>query len=160
MLSIGLNIFVWDLYSGWNYRGWARQTDWVIYYETFKYSLSCLSNVLLFMSIGPVGWLAENRSDENDFDWVVRGTHEGSQETPPVRAYQDSQGDTQHEICASQYTCEWEVLGQPDWADQSQHHSPFAYCIHPAMHTDMFKDTLNTVAEHKWQVTVTGNTSE
>ena len=27
--------------------------------------------------------------------------------------------------------------------------SLFSYCIHPTVHADAFKDTLNTVAEHK-----------
>ena len=37
--------------------------------------------------------------------------------------------------------------------------SNFAYCIYPTVHANMFKDTLNTVAEHKvtcWP----GNTSD
>ena len=46
------------------------------------------------------------------------------------------------------------LVNERSWDHQieqirSSTYSPFAFCIHPMVHANMFKDTVNPVAEHK-----------
>ena len=104
---------------------------------------------------GSVSWLASDRSDENQrltakviIDWS-EAILKDLKRLAPV-----GQLSTTRELLRMRAEHHNILVAESSWNDQIEQirakiDSPLAYCIHPSVHADAYKDTVNTVAQHK-----------
>ena len=104
---------------------------------------------------GSVSWLASDRSDENQTlsakvlvdscEVILKDLNR----LAPV-----GQTSTSRELLRMRVEHHNILVAESSWNAQIEQirattDSLFAYCIHPSLHAEAYKDTVNTVAEHK-----------
>jgi hypothetical protein len=104
---------------------------------------------------GSVSWLASDRSDENQ-RLTAKVLIEWSEALLKdlKRLALVGQTSTPRELLRMRAVHHNILVDERSWDAQTElirstTDSPFSYCIHPTGHVDAYKDTENTVAEHK-----------
>ena len=96
---------------------------------------------------GSVSWLAENRSDENQkltAKILIEWSEAPLKDLKRLSPY--GQTRTARELLNMRAVHHNILVNERSWDDQieqirSSTDSPFAFCIHPTVHANMFKDT-------------------